>query len=141
MKIYLDNCCFNRPFDDQALIQNHLETVAKLSVQSSIADGNLELVWSYILEYENGQNPYSDRASTILEWREVAKVHVVESEEIVTRAESYMELGLKVKDALHVSCAIEAGAAFFLTTDKKLLNKTIEGISIVNPVDFVREED
>lgn len=32
MKIYLDNGCFNRPFDDQSRIRIMLETEAKLSL-------------------------------------------------------------------------------------------------------------
>ena len=35
MKIYLDNCCFNRPYDDQTQIRISLETQAKLYVQES----------------------------------------------------------------------------------------------------------
>jgi hypothetical protein len=30
MKIYLDNCCFNRPFDDQSHLRIRLEAEAKL---------------------------------------------------------------------------------------------------------------
>ncbi|MFN0197095.1 MAG: PIN domain protein, partial [Planctomycetaceae bacterium] len=33
MRIYLDNCCFNRPFDDQRQIRVRLETEAKLCIQ------------------------------------------------------------------------------------------------------------
>jgi hypothetical protein len=33
MKIYLDNCCFNRPFDDQNDIVVRLEMEAKLFIQ------------------------------------------------------------------------------------------------------------
>lgn len=55
MKIYLDNCCYNRPFDDQSQIRIHLETQAKLYIQSKIREGTYDLVWSYILDYENGK--------------------------------------------------------------------------------------
>ncbi len=48
MKIYLDNCTFNRPFDDQSYIRIRIESEAKLYVQEKIKDGELELVWSYI---------------------------------------------------------------------------------------------
>lgn len=27
MKIYLDNCCYNRPFDDQSQIKIHLDKI------------------------------------------------------------------------------------------------------------------
>ena len=31
MKIYMDNCCYNRPYDDQTHIRIYLETEAKLA--------------------------------------------------------------------------------------------------------------
>ena len=36
MKIYLDNCCFYRPYDDQTQIRISLETQAKLYVQDLV---------------------------------------------------------------------------------------------------------
>ena len=36
MVIYLDNCCFNRPFDDQKQIRIQIETEAKLYIQREI---------------------------------------------------------------------------------------------------------
>ena len=33
MRVYLDNCCYNRPFDDQSQLKVRLETEAKLFVQ------------------------------------------------------------------------------------------------------------
>ena len=39
MRIYLDNCCYNRPFDEQAQIKVFLETVAKLSIQQKMREG------------------------------------------------------------------------------------------------------
>ncbi len=55
MKIYLDNCCYNRPFDDQSQIKINLEAQAKLYIQAKIREGAYDLVWSYILDYENGK--------------------------------------------------------------------------------------
>ncbi len=34
MRVYLDNCCYNRPFDDQAQPSVRLETEAKLLIQT-----------------------------------------------------------------------------------------------------------
>ena len=36
IKIYLDNCCYNRPFDDQTYLKISLEAQAKLQIQSDI---------------------------------------------------------------------------------------------------------
>ena len=43
MKVYLDNCCYNRPFDDQGGILIRIETEAKLFVQYEIHAGRIEL--------------------------------------------------------------------------------------------------
>jgi hypothetical protein len=49
MRLYLDNCAFNRPFDDQGHIRVRLEAEAKLYIQERIQEGKAELAWSYIL--------------------------------------------------------------------------------------------
>ena len=58
MKIYLDNCCYNRPYGDKTYLNVSLETQAKLQVQEEIRTGKHELVWSSIEDYENAQNPF-----------------------------------------------------------------------------------
>jgi hypothetical protein len=50
MLIYLNNCCFNRPFDDQKQIRIHIETEAKLFIQGKVLAGEFQLAWSYIKE-------------------------------------------------------------------------------------------
>ena len=69
VKVYLDNCCFNRPFDDQKQIRIRIETEAKLYIQLKIAQKELFLAWSYILDYENSVNPYPDRKVIIEKWK------------------------------------------------------------------------
>jgi len=46
MLVYLDNCVFNRPFDDQSQLLISLQTQAKLEIQERIRNGSLELAWS-----------------------------------------------------------------------------------------------
>ena len=36
MLIYLDTCCFNRPFDDQSQTRIRFETAAKLQLQQRV---------------------------------------------------------------------------------------------------------
>lgn len=49
MRIYMDNCCLNRPFDDQSKIRIRLESEAVLFIQEKIATHEIELAWSYRL--------------------------------------------------------------------------------------------
>ena len=64
-RIYLDNCCYNRPYDDQSYISISLETQAKLHIQDLIIKQEFELATSYILRYENSQNPYEMKREAI----------------------------------------------------------------------------
>jgi len=67
-RLYLDNCCFNRPYDDQTNLLVRLETEAKLFIQQAILHKSFDLVWSYILDYENSVNPYQNRKQAIVKW-------------------------------------------------------------------------
>jgi len=138
-RLYLDNCCFNRPFDNQKQLKIKLETEAKLFIQHEILVGNYELVWSYILEFENNQNPYKDRREAIQDWKNLSNIFCVENDKIIEFAETLLNKGIKVKDALHIACAVDSNADFFITTDKGLINKQIPEINIINPITIINE--
>jgi hypothetical protein len=141
MKIYLDNCCFNRPFDDQSQIRIKLETEAKLRIQADIQDGKFELVWSYILEAENMANPFEERKKAIMEWKRHSIIIIKGDETILQKARKLNQIGLRSKDALHLSCAISAGCKYFLTTDDKIINKnnSIAQLILTDPIGFIKE--
>lgn len=140
MRIYLDNCCYNRPFDDQSQMKIYLETQAKLYIQAQIKEGIYDLVWSYILDYENGKNPYEEKRLAIAPWRTIASLYIEkETEDIILFAEKLVLKKIKTYDALHISCAVAAHCEYYLTTDKKLLNTPIQEIKIVSPIVFVNE--
>ena len=141
MRIYLDNCCFNRPFDDQSLLTIRLETEAKLGIQEKIKSGHFSLGWSYILDFENNANPFMERQVEIQRWKEVADSFVNETEEILIKMNELTAIALKPLDALHVACAISLQCQYFLTTDNGILKKMKEysEIKIINPVNFIIE--
>jgi predicted nucleic acid-binding protein len=115
-----------------------LETEAKIQIQNTIKSGELELIWSFVLDFENSDNPFDERRERIAPWKNVAAVDVDYSAAVAGKAAEYMRLGLRQKDAAHVACAVAAKADYFITTDKKILNKNIKDIDMLNPIDFVR---
>ncbi len=141
MKIYLDNCCFNRPFDDQSQLRILLESEAKLRIQENIRSGTFELVWSYILDYENSQNPFRERREQIINWQVYSHKNIEESEEVLNTASMIMKYGIKKLDSLHLACAIMANTEYFLTTDDGVIKKAkhIKNIQIVDPIGFIKE--
>ncbi len=135
----MDNCCFNRPYDDQSQLKIKLETDAKLFIQKKMQTGEYDFVWSYILEFENNHNPYVDKRTNIAEWKSLAAIYCKANEEIISFAENLHVLGIKVKDALHIACAVYTKCDYFITTDKKLLNTPIKEIKTVSPITFITE--
>ena len=137
MRLYLDSCTFNRPFDDQNQLKIKLETEAKLFIQQSILTGVYELVWSYILEYENSYNKYEDRRNAIYEWKNVAQFFCVESDEIIEYAEDLKRYNIRTKDALHIACSVYSNSDYLITTDRQLYNLKLNDIRIINPLTFI----
>ena len=141
MRVYLDNCCFNRPFDDQSSLTIRLETEAKLHIQEMVRVGQIALGWSYILDYENAANPYEERRREIQKWNGLSDVFTGETPEILADMNLGVAAGLKPLDALHVACAMALACEVFLTVDKGILKKAniIENIQITNPIHFMVE--
>ena len=139
VKVYLDTCCYNRPYDDQTQLRINLEAQAKLFIQKQIVDGKLDLIYSFISVYENSQNPFAIRKNAIFDFFSNAVIYIDESnvEVIKQRAGEIMKTGIKTKDTLHVSCAIEGKADYFITTDIRLLKYSSDEVKIINPIDLI----
>lgn len=140
MKIYLDNCCYNRPFDDlsQETIRN--EATAKLFIQSLVKYKSLSLCYSFMSLFEINDSPFKSNREHILSFvSEYAYVYISANRgnEIESLSAAIMQTGIKNKDAVHLACAMIAGCDYFITTDKRVLNYQTDRLKIVNPVDFV----
>jgi predicted nucleic acid-binding protein len=143
MKVYLDNCSLNRPFDDQSRIRIRLETEAKLYIQDKIKNQSLDLVWSYILDIENDNNPFKEKRRVIARWKTLSTIDVSETQSIIDKANGFVKIGVKAKDALHVACAINGNANLFITTNDKLIKKlcSSQEINVLNPIDAAGQID
>ena len=144
MRVYLDMCCYNRPYDDQSQIKVSLETQAKLHIQDLIQKKHLDLITSYMLRYECGQNPYEMRRKAIMRFVDMhttAYVGLERRDEIESIAAEIMSTGVKFKDARHVASAIYAKCEYFISTDKRLLRYKTNQIKMVTPIEFVTETE
>ena len=142
MRIYLDNCCYNRPYDDQTQIRISLETQAKLYIQEMIKNNDIELVTSYVLEFENSNNRFRQKKETIQKFmddNESFYVGVEKSYKVNTIANDIQQTGVKEKDACHIACAMLAECDYFISTDDRLLKYQTNKIKLVTPEEFIRE--
>ena len=122
MKIYLDNCCYNRPYDDQSYLTISIEAQAKMQIQSLVKAQKLQLASSFILDYENSCNPYTDRKSAITKFLNDNVFDYVGSDKsdvIAINAKKIMTTGVKMKNACHIACAELMNCDYLLSTDKR----------------------
>lgn len=122
VRIYLDACCLNRPFDDSSQLRIRMEAEAVVTILEMVESGSVELLSSSVLEYELGQITDPDRRARTMRLLLLAGAYVNETDELKKYAQGLQEaFGLQELDALHVACAKESKADVFLTTDDRLL--------------------
>lgn len=151
MKLYFDMNIYNRIFDDQSQIRIRFESMAIDILFELIEKENYELAWSFILEYENSMNPFTERKLHIQSISTLCKEVIKPNEKIRIIAKSIVEnSNTKNKDALHLASAVYNKCDYFITCDDKFiktieknndkLKHIIEYIRLYNPVDFLRKE-
>ncbi|WP_199328191.1 type II toxin-antitoxin system VapC family toxin [Cylindrospermum sp. FACHB-282] len=141
MRVYLDTSVYNRPFDDQTQAKVFLETQAVLIILQMVEDKDIELVSSPILEYENSRNSQILQQYSMNRYLKMATLTQPKTTTVQERAEKLEMDGIKALDALHVACAEMSKCDYFITCDKRLINRcqTLAIVKTVNPIDFILE--
>lgn len=145
MKIYLDTCVYNRPFDDQTIDRISIETEAFLIILNKIETGEHDLVVSSVNIIENEYNPYPDRKDIINAIFSLAKIFIQVEDADIIRAEQLEFLGFKGLDALHIAVSEKAKVDYFITCDDKLVksyrvNQNEIKVKIINVLKFLEKE-
>lgn len=151
MYIYFDMNIYNRIFDSQSNLRVRFESMAIDIIFQMIDEGKYKLCWSFILEHENSKNPFLYRRMYINLLSKSCKTVISPDIEIKNISEKIIANSkAKIKDALHLACAIHRNCAYFITCDDKfirtiqkhrdLLKDCTGSIKLFNPVDFIRRE-
>lgn len=139
-RVYLDTSTYNRPFDDQTQPKIFLETQAVIIILQMVEVKAIKLISSSVLEYENSRNPYPIKQEAMNRYLQLAELRQEVDEVIRKRAEELEKDGLKAIDALHVACAEAVNSDYFITCDKRLINRCSKlTMKVMNPADFVLE--
>ena len=134
MRVYLDNCSLQRPFDNQNQPRIALEAEAVTKIISLCETGQLSLVTSTALDIEIDQTPNETRRALTRKTLLVAKESIKLTEQVKARAIELETHGLKPFDATHLACAEIAKADYFCTCDDKFLKKATAIINLVAKV-------
>jgi predicted nucleic acid-binding protein len=142
MKIYLDTCSLQRPFDSKNQVRIILEAEAVLGILSYIESNKIELVNSDILKYEIENIPNSIRRNNSASILELANSYIKVNSKIQKRAEVLVSFGIISLDALHLASAEYSKADYFCTCNDKLFNKARKidlNIKVVTPIELIGE--
>lgn len=144
MRMYLDVCCLNRPFDDQTRDRIHLGTEAILTALKFIENGQWKLLNSDGIFCEISKIPDPERKMKVHMLVSKASEYIRVDKKILARAKQIQKFGVKSFDALHIACAESGKADIFLTTDDQLLKKLRQhsdkiNVKVNNPLDWIKE--
>ncbi len=144
MRLYLDVCSLNRPYDDQSIDRNRLEAEAILIIVGRVSNGKHSLVSSEIIDREVAACPDMEKAELVGQTLRLAGQHAVFTAADARRFRELTALGFRKLDSMHLACAEAARCEYFITTDDKLIKrakahrKTL-AVAVVNPLAFVTE--
>ncbi len=145
MRIYLDCCSLQRPFDDKSQPRIAVEAEAVLVILALCESDCLKLISSDALLFEIGRIPEQDRKDDALAILKIAEETIELTIEIEALAGKLGASGLKPLDALHLAFASASKVDYFCTCDDKFLRKakSLEGlkIKVVSPTELVMEVD
>lgn len=144
MKIYMDVCCLNRPFDDQTMDRIRIESDAVLAILSKCISGDWHLLSSEVLDIEIENTRDEWKKNKVYELYKLAEGKIMLNDKIIKRAYEIQSSGIKSFDSLHVASAEYSKADIFLTTDKNLLRAARRlklDIIIANPLNWFMEVD
>jgi predicted nucleic acid-binding protein len=121
LRIYLDVCCLNRPFDDQRQDRIRLEAEAVLLILGRCEAGAWQWLSSAVVEEEVNNTPSHERRARVRQMLSGAHGTIALTDVAIARAQALKAMGFRTYDALHLACAEQATVDIFLTTDDRVL--------------------
>ena len=140
MRVYLDNCVYNRPFDDQSNEKVKIESEAIAKILEEVTNQSIELIWSSVIDYENENSPFTERREFVAQWKSYAIVDILATEKVRELSADLLKSGLRTTDALHIAAAMAGSADCFVTTDDGIIKRAsrITDVKILNPFDLLK---
>lgn len=143
LKLYLDNCCYNRPFDDLTQEKVNLEASAIETIFRKHINKEIEIYKSMAIDFEISKINYENKRRQVEDlYDAIETIEIAYSEEIKQRAVELRKYNIKDMDSLHLAFAESEDVDYFITTDRLLINASKRAdlkIKVINPIEFIME--
>jgi len=143
LKLYLDNCCYSRPFDDLKQEKVNLEANAIGIIFTKHINKEVKIYKSMAIDFEISRIKVENKRRQVEDLYDAMDLtEIVYSKEINQRAVELTKYNIKSMDALHLAFAENKDIDFFITTDRLLINASKRAnlkIKVINPIEFIME--
>ena len=142
MRIYLDVCCYNRPFDDLTQLRVRLEAEAVLALLSLVRENGWVLVSSDVVDLELSNMTNLTKRNKVMELCHLAQERILTTESIANRADELQTFGFKALDSFHIAISESSDVDILFSTDDKLVklsDRLSLSVRIVNPLEWLPE--
>jgi hypothetical protein len=144
MRVYLDACCLNRPFDDQSQERVRLEAEAVTLFIQLARSGTHDWVASEVVEDELSRIRDEERRTSVTALLRCAAQRLAISDEAFRLAHVYADQGVPAMDSLHLAVAETGACDILLTTDDAFVRRAARlqpqpNVRVANPAKWVAE--
>ena len=143
LKLYLDTCCYNRPFDDLEQEKINLEANAIENIFRKHINKEVEIYKSMVIDFEISKIKLDNKRRQVEDLYDAMELsQITYTPEIKQRALELKQFNIKDMDALNLSFAESADIDYFITTDRLLINASKRAnlrIKVINPIEFIME--
>ena len=125
MRIYLDNCCYNRILDDRSNSKIYYERNSIMIILELAEKSAIKIIGSEMLIKEIDDTKDAYKKSVLEMLYSLCSEEIIVDKTILNRAETIRHSStIKYKDSIHLACAEAANADVLLTTDIKFMNNS-----------------
>lgn len=143
LKLYLDNCCYNRPFDNLEQEKINLEANAIENIFTKCINKEIEIYKSMAIDFEISKIKSDTKRRQVEDLYDAMElIEITYSAEIKQRAKELRQFNIKDMDSLHLAFAESKAVDYFITTDRLLINASKRAnlkIKVINPIEFIME--
>ena len=143
LKLYLDNCCYNRPFDDLKQEKINLEAEAINYIINMYENKKIIIYKSKIIDYEIEKMMYGEKKRQVEDLYDALDLKSIpHTANIDKRVEELEKYNIHFMDAYHIAYAESKNIDYFITVDKQLINASKRAnlkLVVLNPIDFIME--
>lgn len=144
MRIYMDVCCFNRPYDDDRQDRIRMEAEAVRIILSRCETGIWKLVGSFAVDQELSKIPNPEKKEKVITFSRLISERVKSDTSVDMRVLELASKNFKTFDAIHLALSEKAEVDVFLTTDDRLLQKALRDdmhikVPVANPLKWLTD--